>query len=68
VEIGDLVEVIQDLPDWDWLSFKTGDIGIIVDIRDYGSLYDYRIFRVFIVSRQRIESIPETYLAPTGTE
>jgi len=68
MEIGDLVEVVFRLPNWEWLRYKTGDIGIVVDIRDYGALYDYRIFRVFIISEQRIESIPETHLALAGTE
>ena len=68
MEIGDLVEVTFELPNWHWLSFKTGDIGVVLEIRDYGALYDYRIVKVLLTKEQRIESIPEPYLSLLGAE
>lgn len=68
MELGDLVEVVESLPEWGWLSFKTGDIGIVREIRDYGPLYDYRIIRVYLPRMDRIESIPEHFLMIAGAE
>ena len=68
MEPGDLVEIVEDLPGWEWLSFKTGDIGIVREIRDYGPLYDYRIIRVYLPRTDKIESIPEHFLIIAGAE
>lgn len=63
MEKGDLVVIIEELPNWNWLSYRTGDMGVLMEIRDYGPLYEFKIFRVFLLKTERIESIPEHFLA-----
>ena len=63
IEVGDLVVVIYPYMDWDWQRYKIGDIGILMEIRDYSS---YTVAKVRLFRTDIIESIPLDYLALLG--
>ena len=66
MEKGDLVIITEELPNWDWLSYRMGDMGILMETRDYGPLYEYRICKIFLLRTEKIESIPENFLSYVG--
>ena len=33
MKAGDLIIIVESLPDWSWSTYATGHIGLIVDIR-----------------------------------
>ena len=63
IEVGDLVVVIYPYMDWDWQRYKIGDIGILMEIRDYSS---YTVAKVRLFRTEVVESIPLDYLALLG--
>ena len=63
IEIGDLVVVIYPYMDWDWQRYKIGDIGIVMDIRDYTN---YTVTKVKLFRTSMVESIPLDYIALLG--
>ena len=63
IEIGDLVVVIYPYMDWDWQRYKIGDIGIVMDIKDYSN---YTVVRVKLFRTNMVESIPLDYVAHLG--
>jgi len=60
MEKGDLVQVVEALPDWDHLNYHTGDVGMIVSTKDLS--YGYLVCRVYIFAKDHIAVIPEHYL------
>ena len=58
---GDLVIVIEPFPKWKWMNYTTGDIGIIIEMRDYQ--YGFRIARVFFLKTSNVESVPDHFLS-----
>ena len=63
IEIGDLVVVIYPYMDWDWQRYKIGDIGIVMQIRDYSN---YTVAKVKLFRTSMVESIPLDYIALLG--
>ena len=63
IEVGDLVVVIYPYMDWDWQRYKIGDIGIVMDIRDYSN---YTVTKVKLFRTSMVESIPLDYIALLG--
>jgi len=63
IEVGDLVVVIYPYMDWDWQRYKIGDIGILMEIREYSS---YTVAKVRLFRTGIIESIPLDYIALLG--
>ena len=63
IEVGDLVVVIYPYMDWDWQRYKIGDIGIVMDIRDYSN---YTVAKVKLFRTSMVESIPLDYIALLG--
>jgi len=57
---GDLVIVVEPFPKWKWMNYTTGDIGIIIEMRDYQ--YGFRIARVFFLKTSNVESVPDHFL------
>jgi|TARA_R110001632_G_scaffold67248_2_gene157964 hypothetical protein len=33
MKAGDLIIIVESLPDWSWSTYTTGHIGLIIDIR-----------------------------------
>tara|TARA_R110000796_G_scaffold220764_1_gene336844 strand:+ start:613 stop:780 length:168 start_codon:yes stop_codon:yes gene_type:complete len=50
----------MEFPDWDWLSYTTGDIGVVLDIQKYSQTHI--VLRVFFITRQLESKIPEFYV------
>ena len=63
IEVGDLVVVIYPYMDWDWQRYKIGDIGIVMDIRDYSN---YVVAKVKLFRTNMVESIPVDYIVHLG--
>lgn len=60
MKVGALVIVIENFPDWDWLRYKTGQVGIIKNIRrgfDRSLMLD-----VYFFETMRVEPIPSYYV------
>ena len=60
MEIGDLVIVTMEFPDWEWLSYTTGDIGVVLGIQKYSQTHI--VLRIFFTTRQLEAKIPEYYV------
>lgn len=60
MEIGDLVIVTMEFPEWEWLDYTTGDIGIVLDRQKF--YHDYIVLKVLFINKQTIAKIPEFYL------
>ncbi len=63
---GDLVIVIEPMPNWSWLNYHTGDLGIIVRLRNYK--YNFRVVEVYFFKSGNIEKVPDHFLSgvPNG--
>lgn len=61
---GDLVIVTKELPDWHWLDYTTGHIGIITSIRH--STKTSQILGVFILNTQKVCVIPSYFVKLLG--
>ena len=57
---GDLVIVIEPMPNWSWLNYHTGDLGIVMDLRDYK--YEFKVTTVFFFKTEAIEKVPDYFL------
>ena len=60
MKVGDLVIVVEEFPDWDWLRYNTGQVGIIKNIRrgfDKSLVLD-----VYFFNTMRVEPIPSYYI------
>ena len=57
---GDLVIVVEPFPRWEWMNYTTGDIGIIIEMRDYQ--YGFRVARVFFLKTSSVESVPDHFI------
>jgi len=54
----DLIIVTGSFPDWDWVEYTTGSIGIIINIRPRG--IHYAIVEVYFFHSQKLRAIPST--------
>ena len=63
IEIGDLVVVIYPYMDWEWQRYKIGDLGIVMEIKDYPN---YTVAKVKLFRTRMLESIPIDYIALLG--
>ena len=57
---GDLVIVVEPMPNWSWLNYHTGDIGIVVKLENYQ--YGFRIVCVYFFESSEIEKVPDHFL------
>lgn len=60
MEIGDLVIVTMEFPDWEWLDYTTGHIGVVLGIQKFS--HNYTVLRVFFITQQVTAKIPEFYV------
>ena len=60
MEIGDLVIVTMEFPDWDWLPYTTGDVGVGLGIQKFSQTHI--VLRIFFITRQMESKIPEYYV------
>ena len=58
---GDLVVVIEPMPNWSWLKYHTGDLGFVLDIKDYE--YGFRVTTVYFFRTGAFEKVPDHFLA-----
>ena len=56
---GDLVIVVESLPDWYWLTYTTGHIGIITKKRT--NVIDTTV-EVFFFHNEEIHPVPENFI------
>jgi hypothetical protein len=60
MEKGDLVIVMENFPDWDWLEYTTGDIGIVVN--GVKNEYTYWLVQVFFPRTNATRSVAVYHL------
>ena len=58
---GDLVIVVEPMPNWSWLNYHTGDLGIVVKLREYK--HSFRIIDVYFIKSGNIEKVPDHFLS-----
>ena len=63
IERADLVIVIYPYMDWDWQRYRIGDLGIVIEIRDYST---HAVARVRLFRTGVTESIPIEYISKLG--
>ena len=63
IEIGDLVVVVYPYMDWDWQRYKIGDLGIVMEIKEYPN---YTVAKVKLFRTRMLESIPIDYIVLLG--
>ena len=63
IEIGDLVVVVYPYMDWEWQRYKIGDLGIVMQIKEYPN---YTVAKVKLFRTRMLESIPIDYIVLLG--
>ncbi len=58
---GDLVVVVEPMPNWSWLNYHTGDLGIVLDIRDYK--YGFKVTKIYFFRTDAFEKVPDHFLS-----
>lgn len=59
IKEGDMVTIVKTIPEWNWLPFKEGDIGMVLG-SDYNP--NFTMLTVFIFRTKQRESIPEYFV------
>ena len=59
---GDLVIVVESLPDWYWLTYMTGHVGIITKKRRNVINSTFPICEVFFIHSEEIHPVPENFI------
>lgn len=59
---GDLIIVVESLPDWYWLNWTTGHIGVIVKKRANVINTRTPICEVFFFHNEEIHPVPEHFM------
>lgn len=62
MEAGDLVIVVESLPDWYWLTYTTGHIGIIRKTRVNVVDSIDPICEVFFFHSEEVHPVPEHFI------
>lgn len=57
---GDLVIVLEKMPNWDWLPYCEGDIGFVVEKLSF--FKSMPCVKVYFFKSQKAEAVPEEYL------
>ena len=63
IEVGDLVVVVYPYMDWEWQRYKIGDLGIVMQIKEYPN---YTVAKVKLFRTRMLESIPIDYIVLLG--
>lgn len=63
---GDLVIVVEPLPDWNWLDYSLGSIGIIIRDRSIGRSSIDAILEVYFFETQVKVPVPKQFLSTLG--
>ena len=63
IKIGDLVVVVYPYMDWEWQRYKIGDLGIVMQIKEYPN---YTVAKVKLFRTRMLESIPIDYIVLLG--
>ena len=58
---GDLVIVVEPMPTWSWLNYHTGDLGIILKLKEYK--HGFRIVEVYFFMSGNVEKVPDHFLS-----
>lgn len=59
---GDLVIVVESLPDWHWLTYTTGHIGIFMKVRGNPIGARDPVCEVFFIHTEEIHPVPSSFL------
>ena len=59
---GDLIIVVESLPDWYWLTWTTGHVGIVVKKRRNVINPINPIVEVFFFHNEEIHPVPEHFI------
>ena len=49
------------MPTWSWLNYHTGDLGIVLDIRDYK--YGFKVTKIYFFRTDAFEKVPDHFLS-----
>lgn len=63
---GDLIIITQPFPNWEWLDYNTGDVGIVIRVRLYTTLVD--VVDVFFFHNEEHHPVPIDFLKKLGSE
>lgn len=56
MEVGDLIAIVEKMPDWSWIDYHTGDIAIVIAIRP--AYLDFTIIEVVFIKNGKKHSVP----------
>lgn len=59
---GDLIIVVESLPDWYWLTYTTGHVGIVIKKRTNIIDTNYPICEVFFFHSEEAHPVPEHFI------
>jgi len=66
MKAGDLIIVIESLPDWYWLTYTTGHVGIILKKRTNVVNATNPICEVFFFHSEEVHPVPEHFIRTLG--
>lgn len=62
MKVGDLIIIVEKLPDWYWLTYTTGHIGIIVTARLNVLDSSDMLYDVFFFHSQKKHPVPLSFM------
>jgi len=62
MKVGDLIIVVESLPDWHWLTYTTGHIGIFMRIRDTTLDATDPVCEIFFIHNEEIHPVPSSFI------
>jgi hypothetical protein len=62
---GDLIIITQPFPDWEWVDYNTGDVGIVMKVRLYKTFTN--VVDVFFFHNEEYHPVPIDFLKKLGS-
>ena len=62
MEAGDLVIVVESLPDWHWLTYTTGHVGIFMKVRGTTIGASDPVCEIFFFHSEEVHPVPTSFL------
>jgi hypothetical protein len=59
-KVGDLIIITNTIPNWDWLPFREGDLGLVVYAEDHD--FSFRMYEVHFFRTGEVETLPEYFM------
>lgn len=60
MKVGDLVIVAMEFPDWHWLEYETGEVGIVMKVSDHN--YGFDILDIFFFGSEETVPMPSYFV------